>query len=137
MTRVLRYFLFFAAFCMSVSVAMAQVGEQDIRGLHKVKKKETIFGISRMYDITIEQLMKANPEMNTPGYELKKGAVLKIPYATVQTETPAPKPVDEDETDDLRKRTIRLGVMLPLHDVNGDGNITSGDITAIYNILLD
>ena len=121
MTRVLRYFLFFAAFCMSVSVAMAQVGEQDIRGLHKVKKKETIFGISRMYDITIEQLMKANPEMNTPGYELKKGAVLKIPYATVKTETPAPKPVDEDETDDLRKRTIRLGVMLPLHDVNGDG----------------
>ena len=113
MTRVLRYFLFFAAFWMSVSVAMAQVGEQDIRGLHKVKKKETIFGISRMYDITIEQLLKANPEMNTPGYELKKGTVLKIPYATLQTEAPAPKPVDEDVTDDLRKRTIRLGVMLP------------------------
>ena len=93
MTRVLRYFLFFAA----------------------------IFGISRMYDITIEQLMKANPEMNTPGYELKKGTVLRIPYATVQTEAPAPKPVDEDEADDLRKRTIRLGVMLPLHNVNGDG----------------
>ena len=52
MTRVLRYFLFFAAFWMSVSVAMAQVGEQDIRGLHKVKKKETIFGISRGYTWT-------------------------------------------------------------------------------------
>ena len=119
MTRVLRYFLFFAAFCLSVSVAMAQEGEQ-IRGLHKVKKKETIFGISRMYDITIEQLVKANPEMNAPGYELKKGAVLKIPYPTQTVETPVAKP-SEDEADDVRKRAIRLGVMLPLHDINGDG----------------
>ena len=119
MTRVLRYFLFFAAFCLSVSVAMAQEGEQ-IRGLHKVKKKETIFGISRMYDITIEQLVKANPEMNAPGYELKKGAVLKIPYPTQTVETPVAKP-SEDEADDVRKRAIRLGVMLPLHYINGDG----------------
>ena len=119
MTRVLRYFLFFAAFCLSVSVAMAQEGEQ-IRGLHKVKKKETIFGISRMYDITIEQLMKANPEMSAPDYELKKGAVLRIPFPTQTVETPVAKP-SEDETDDVRKRAIRLGVMLPLHDINGDG----------------
>ena len=120
MTRVLRYFLFFAAFWLSVSVAVAQEGEQ-IRGLHKVKKKETIFGISRMYDITIEQLMKANPEMSTPGYELKKGAVLRIPFSTLQTEVPVAKPAEEEDADDMRKRAIRLGVMLPLHDINGDG----------------
>ena len=120
MTRVLRYFLFFAALWLSVSVAVAQEGEQ-IRGLHKVKKKETIFGISRMYDITIEQLMKANPEMNTPGYELKKGTVLRIPFSILQTETPVAKPTEEKDADDMRKRAIRLGVMLPLHDINGDG----------------
>ena len=120
MTRVLRYFLFFAALWLSVGVTVAQEGEQ-IRGLHKVKKKETIFGISRMYDITIEQLMKANPEMNTPGYELKKGTVLRIPFSTLQTETPVAKPAEEEDADDMRKRAIRLGVMLPLHDINGDG----------------
>ena len=120
MTRVLRYFLFFAAFWLSVGVAMAQEGEQ-IRGLHKVKKKETIFGISRMYDITIEQLMKANPEMNTPGYELKKGTVLRIPFSTFQAETPVANPAEEEDADDIRQRAIRLGVMLPLHDINGDG----------------
>ena len=119
MTRVLRYFLFFATLWLSVGVASAQEGEQ-IRGLHKVKKKETIFGISRMYDITIEQLMKANPEMSAPDYELKKGAVLRIPFPTQTVETPVAKP-SEDETDDVRKRAIRLGVMLPLHDINGDG----------------
>jgi hypothetical protein len=101
-------------------VASAQEGEQ-IRGLHKVKKKETIFGISRMYDLTIEQLMKANPEMSEPGYELKKGDVLKIPFATLQVAAPVAKEPDMDATDDVRKRAIRLGVMLPLHNVNGDG----------------
>ena len=120
MTRVLRYFWFFAAFWLSVSMAQAQEGGQ-IRGLHKVKKKETIFGISRMYDITIEQLMKANPEMNEPNYELKKGAVLRIPYVAIKTETPVVNRPDDEETDDIRKRAIRLGVMLPLHNVNGDG----------------
>lgn len=120
MTRVLRYFLFLAALCLAVCVASAQEGEQ-IRGLHKVKKKETIFGISRMYDLTIEQLMKANPEMNEPGYELKKGDVLKIPFAIQQVAAPVAKEPDVDAIDDVRKRAIRLGVMLPLHNVNGDG----------------
>ena len=120
MTRVLRYFLFLAALCLAVGVASAQESEQ-IRGLHKVKKKETIFGISRMYDLTIEQLMKANPEMSEPGYELKKGDVLKIPFATLQVAAPVAKEPDMDATDDVRKRAIRLGVMLPLHNVNGDG----------------
>ena len=120
MTRVLRYFLFFSAFWLSVSVALAQEGEQ-IRGLHKVKKKETIFGISRMYEITIEQLMKANPEMSAPDYELKKGAVLRIPYSNQKFESSVVKLDNQDDTDDISKRTIRLGVMLPLHDINGDG----------------
>ena len=51
-----------------------------IRGQHKVKKKETIFGISRAYELTVDELIKANPEMSTPGFELKKGMVLNIPY---------------------------------------------------------
>lgn len=120
MTRLLRYFLLFSALWLSVGIISAQENEQ-IRGLHKVKKKETIFGISRKYDITIEQLMNANPEMKQPDYELKKGAVLKIPFAVKQVQVPVSKESDADAIDDLRKRTIRLGVMLPLHDVNGDG----------------
>ena len=121
MTRVLRYFLFFAALWFVVGVASAQEGEL-IRGLHKVKKKETIFGISRMYSITIEQLIKANPEMGTTGYELKKGTVLRIPYTTQPMSKSVVKEIDEDINDDIKWRAIRLGVILPLHHVNGDGN---------------
>ena len=52
---------------------------------------------------------------------MKKGDVLKIPFATLQVAAPVAKEPDMDATDDVRKRAIRLGVMLPLHNVNGDG----------------
>ncbi|MBR1668832.1 MAG: LysM peptidoglycan-binding domain-containing protein [Bacteroidaceae bacterium] len=46
--------------------------------LHEVKKKETIYGISRMYGVTEEQLISANPDLKKG--KLKKGTVLNIPY---------------------------------------------------------
>lgn len=117
---------------MAVGIASAQE-DGSIRGLHKVKKKETIFGISRMYDLTIEQLIEANPEMKAPNYELKKGAILRIPFSTGtanpnNTTTPASASNATNVStgksttkDDIKGRAIRLGVMLPLHDINGDG----------------
>jgi len=98
-----------------------------IRGVHKVKKKETVFGISKKYGITITELVEANPEMDASGYELKKGAELKIPYPSQKKETTT-VPVAAVKSkasarvkDDVRNRAIRLGVMLPLHNINGDG----------------
>ena len=104
-----------------------------IRGQHKVKKKETIFGISREYGLTIEELIKANPEMNMPGYELKKGMILNIPYSKADMEAAEAakaaqaaqarkaEEVARAAADDVRNREIRLGIMLPLHNINGDG----------------
>ena len=104
-----------------------------IRGQHKVKKKETVFGISREYGLTIEELIKANPEMNTPGYELKKGMILNIPYSKADMEAAEAakaaqaaqarkaEEVARAAADDVRSREIRLGIMLPLHNINGDG----------------
>ena len=104
-----------------------------IRGQHKVKKKETVFGISREYGLTIEELIKANPEMNTPGYELKKGMILNIPYSKADIEVAEAakaaqaaqarkaEEVARAAADDVRNREIRLGIMLPLHNINGDG----------------
>jgi hypothetical protein len=126
MTRILRYFVLFVAFSFALG-SSAQSGE-NIRGYHKVKKKETVFGIAKVYDLTLEELMKANPVMNEPGYELKKGDVLKIPYsqkmtAPVVSESAATQeqPKSQVTADDVRQRAIRVGVMLPLHDINGDG----------------
>ena len=129
MIRHFRYFLFLSVLFLSVGIVSAQQTE-SIRGLHKVKKKETIFGISRMYDITIDELINANPEMTDPNYELKKGTVIRIPYSANQ-----PAPANQTPTvsqpqaetasvakkSDRIKGAIRLGIMLPLHNINGDG----------------
>ena len=75
MTRLLRYILLLTLLFVTVGIVSAQESE-NIRGLHKVKRKETIFGISKMYDLTIDELLDANPEMKAPDYELKKGTIL-------------------------------------------------------------
>lgn len=81
---------------------------------HKVKKQETVFGISKEYGITIEELQNANPEMKAPDFVLKKGMKLIIPEHKEVKEKPQVK------IDPLTKQ-ITIGVMLPLHDINGDG----------------
>ena len=113
---------------LGTSIVSAQQSA-NIREQHKVKKKETVFGISRAYGLTIEELINANPEMKQQGYELKKGAVLNIPYPKSVIEkqeaeraAKARKVAEEAaKANDVRNREIRLGVMLPLHDINGDG----------------
>jgi hypothetical protein len=135
MTRLLRYFLLFAMFFVAVGIVSAQEDE-SIRGYHKVKRKETIFGISKLYDLSIEELLEANPEMKVPGYELKKGTVLKIPFAgkagnAGSSENPRNSTSSRNSSNStspgnppspsISNRAIRLGVMLPLHDINGDG----------------
>lgn len=125
MKRLLRYFFVLTLLAFVAETAMAQV--QKYKELHKVKRKETIFGIARENGLTIDELINANPEMKVPGYELHKGDYIKIPFPAnhpeVQSVNKQPqmptKPTVVER--DMRKREIRVGVMLPLHDDNGDG----------------
>ena len=126
MKQIMRYFLLLTVLSLAFETVMAQ--GQSFKELHKVKRKETIFGIARDNGLTVDELIKANPEMNTPGYELKKGDYIKIPYPATQQPAPSPGPTQiqmptkpEVVKTDPRQREIRLGVMLPLHKENGDG----------------
>ena len=51
MTRILRFFMLLALFCFTAETALAQT--QTIREMHKVKRKETLFGIARDYGLTV------------------------------------------------------------------------------------
>ena len=113
MKRILRYFLICALFVAQPYMATAQ----SLR-THKVQKKETQYGIAKMYGITVEQLVEANPGMELPGYKLKKGVVIFIPDANTTTTVSQPT---ANKDVDVRQRSIRVGVMLPLHKVNNDG----------------
>ena len=117
MKRLLRYFLALLVLFCTCDCIIAQT-KSNIREMHKVKKKETLFGIARDNGLTVQELIDANPEMNTPGYELKKGDFIVIPYPNSKVE-PAAKVVPGKLVD--KKTSIRLGVMLPLHNDNGDG----------------
>lgn len=98
---------------------MAQ--SKDWKDMHKVKKSETLFGIAKKYGITVSELITANPEMNTPGYELKKGDYIYIPYSKHETaQQKAAKPAGKKPAA-AKGDAVGVGVMLPLHNVDGDG----------------
>ena len=113
MKRILRYFLICALFSALPLASYAQ----SVR-THKVQKKETQYGIAKMYGITVEQLVLANPGMELPGYKLKKGDVINIPDGTKLV---TPVVANNNDNADVRERSIRMGIMLPLHNVNNDG----------------
>ena len=71
---------------------------------YKVKKDETLWGISRNFGITVDALIAANPEMQEPGYKLKKGRTITIPANKPAPAAPAAKGL----------ASVRLSVIMPL-----------------------
>ena len=110
-----------AVACMMAAMTDAMAQQTKCKEMHKVKRKETLFGIAKDNGITIEQLIDANPEMQKQGYELKKGAYICIPYPKQQAKATITETKQQPAEKDVTQREIRMGVMLPLHDNNGDG----------------
>lgn len=117
----MRYFLKPAIFTIALSLGLNAFAQttQKWREMHKVKKKETVYGIAKTYGITEEELRNANPEMKNEGYQLKKGDYIFIPYS--KREINEPSSTLPTQKVDVRQREIRVGIMLPLHNENGDG----------------
>lgn len=122
MTHTIKYSLLALLLAFGVETALAQ--GYKVKEMHKVKRKETIFGIARDNGLTVQELIQANPDMNQPGYELKKGTFIAIPYPKTTTAATTTQPAKQATTavsTDVRNREVRVGVMLPLHNENGDG----------------
>ena len=90
------------------------------REMHKVKRKETIFSISREYNITEAELIAANPELKGKD-KIKRGSWLCIPYpssAVQQTTDVQTIPTDSELFNENKKKnvhfkTIKAAVILP------------------------
>ncbi len=90
------------------------------RDMHKVKRKETVFSISREYGISEAELIAANPELKGEN-KIKKGSFLCIPYPSAQTQQSAqPQTVPSDselfnENKKVSERisTIKAALILP------------------------
>lgn len=88
--------------------------QQPTYKIHIVKKQETIFGLSKLYSVSQDDLMKMNPELEKG---LRDGMVLRIPLSASETEA-------VDAADSINsavgqtfsvepKNTIDLGLALP------------------------
>ncbi len=124
----IRYARYIITACMLSLVTLLAAQTVKIQTQHKVKKSETRYGIAKQYGITIDQLEAANPEMRMPGYELKKGDYINIPVradAPAEANTPAATSTQAAPTTTplttAQAKKVKVGVMLPLHDKDGDG----------------
>ena len=95
------------------------------RDMHKVKRKETVYSISREYGISEAELIAANPELKGEN-KIKKGTFLCIPYPTAQVEKPTQPQVvpsdtqlfSENKKTTERFSTIKAALILPFLDVS-------------------
>lgn len=98
--------------------------ESRCREMHKVKRRETVYSISRKYGITEEELLAANPELEGKD-KIKRGKMLCIPYPATQPQQPDQRPTipsneelfSENAPRNERLKTIKAAVILPFLDV--------------------
>lgn len=99
--------------------------ESRCREMHRVKRKETVFSISREYNITEADLIAANPELKGKN-DIKKGDLLCIPFPTAQVQQPTKSqviPTDSELFSENKKaakrfNTIKAAIILPMLDVS-------------------
>ncbi len=87
-------------------------GGTNVKMMYEVKKKETLYGISKQFGLTVDQLLAANPEID-PDKKLKKGAYLRIPFT--EEELIAMQPVVEEEpvVEEKILYPVNLAVIMP------------------------
>ena len=95
------------------------------KDMHKVKRKETIFSVSREYGISEQELIAANPELKKG---MKKGQFLCIPYPVATTVQPTqkedPYAIPPSNSELFRKSketpqklsTIKAALLLPFQE---------------------
>ena len=106
-----------------------------------MKRKETVFSISREYGISEAELIAANPELKGEN-KIKKGTFLCIPYPKAQTEQNIQSqaiPTDSELFRENRKKTerfstIKAAVILPFLD--GVSKSESSRMVEYYEGLL-
>lgn len=99
---------------------MAQ-GTTQWRDIHKVKRHETIFGIAHSYDLTIDEILDANPEMRQKGYELKKGDQIFIPYSKSSKASKTTSTVSSVKSAKLSDNKITIATSVPQGQKDSSG----------------
>lgn len=100
---------------------------------HIVKPEDTIYTIAQMYNISIETILKANPEIN-PNM-LTMGQIISIPLAPKEECPPGTFPYMIKKGDTLyliaKKNHIPLNILIKSNPNVNPNNLTVGDVLCI------
>lgn len=114
------------------------VNRPQYKAKHEVKKKETIYSLSRLYGVTEEQLISANPELKKG--KLKKGSIINIPYtaeeeAQYQAEQ---RRLQEEARKAMVKKypVLKVAVILPFSSLDGKMALEAQKMTNLYQGFL-
>lgn len=116
--RFIRFWVCFLLLLVGEGLAAQGVAH---RTSYEVKPKDTVFGIAKRYGLTLPELIKANPEMQREGYELKAGDILFIPLGSNADKHKTLSGKATTVTSLPKEKAIHIGVALPLHVNDGDG----------------
>lgn len=85
-----------AAAIISPEIKLDSVGKEVVNGqvfiLHKVNPGQTLFAVTRQYNISIHDLRSSNPGMAD---QVKAGQIIKVPYKRVVAAAPVSTPPAE------------------------------------------
>jgi LysM repeat protein/ABC-type branched-subunit amino acid transport system substrate-binding protein len=92
-----------------------------------VKKKETLYGISRQFNISVEELQKANPQMTS----LQEGMELIIPEQVKETT------VEIKKSDDANKPVEPVPASIHLQEITVNQGQTIYSLSRQYGITVE
>ena len=78
-----------------ILILVSEVETPEIRGGttdYIVKNKETLYGLSKKFNLSVDGLITLNPELKDG---LRKGQVIKVPYSEVERDVDTPEPIEE------------------------------------------
>ena len=114
--------------------------QKSDKSSHVVKPKETIYGISKQYNVSQDDLIAANPQIKNG---LKIGQTLVIPQGTqeieiavVETPKPQAEPKTEPITAEPTKKQLKIAFLLPFTNVGYESIDTERFINFYRGALL-
>lgn len=81
--KILKFLTLGLLLCIGTATATAQVEGQKVKTTHEVQMGETLYSLSRKYNVSVEELQQANPKI---GDTLMAGSIIIIPVAQSPTQ---------------------------------------------------
>lgn len=120
------------------SIVLQAVNRPRYKTKHEVKKKETIYSLSRQYGVTEEQLIKANPDLKKG--KLKKGVIINIPYSAedeAKYQEEQRRLQDEARKAMVKKYPVlKVAVILPFSSMEEKMTLEAQKMTNLYQGFL-